>query len=78
MLVFVGREHCRLISTEAVQQEALLMPKVLQHLIRRDGAFVVIDNKNEMDRNEGEEEADFNLRKQRERIIGLHPDYAPE
>ncbi|KAK9808207.1 hypothetical protein WJX73_008679 [Symbiochloris irregularis] len=68
-------DHCRLTTAEAVQQEALLLPKVLAHLIKRDGSIIEVDRP---DRHTDEDDAAFSLKLQRERVIGLHPDYAPE
>ena len=65
----------RLTTSEAVQQEAELLPKVLQHLIRRDGIIVVVETP---DREADEEEADYQLRVKRDRVLALNPNYAPE
>lgn len=62
-------------SNEEVQAEVVLVTKIVQHLIRKEAILVVVEIPQ---RNEGEDDATYARRQQRERILAINPNYTNE
>ena len=59
-------------SHAEVQAEVTLVTKIVQHLIRKEAVLIVVETPA---RNEGEDDASYARRQQRERILALNPNY---
>ena len=64
-----------LTSNEEAQQELLLVSKIVQHLIRREGVLIVVESPT---REPGEDDRTFAKRQQRERVLAVAPTYTDE
>ncbi|KAK9814673.1 hypothetical protein WJX72_009570 [[Myrmecia] bisecta] len=58
---------------QEIQDEMILVTKIIQHLIRKDNCLAVVPPL--PDRNEGESDKDYARRQQRERILAVNPNH---
>ena len=62
-------------SAEEVLAEVPLVTKIVQHLIRKEAVLIVVEMPA---RHEGEEDAAFARRQQRDRILAVNPNFIME